>query len=65
VTALNPTGDGHVLAGLQTCDGLKMAAILIAIRKSIEKIFDRRKADALQVGCPLRPDAFQVLKRCL
>jgi hypothetical protein len=61
LAALNATGDGHVLAGLESGYRLQVAAIFVADGKAIEKIFNRGKADPLKIGRALRSDAFQKL----
>lgn len=47
----------------QAGDRLKMRAVLVAERKTIEKIFDGLEAGAPQIGRAPRPDAFQILER--
>jgi hypothetical protein len=57
--ALDSPGNRHLLARLQRGNRLQLSAIFIAKRESIEEIFDGDKADALQIGSPLGPDAFK------
>jgi hypothetical protein len=59
---LNAAGDGHLLAGLEAADGLEVAAILIADREAIEKIFNGGKADPLKIRRAFWPNTFQKLQ---
>ena len=57
--------DGGGLAGAQRGDGLEVAAILVANRKAVEKVFDGVETDTFEIGGAPRADTFQVLQRRL
>jgi len=61
--ALDASGDRRGLAWLERGDRLEAAAVFVADRESIQEIFDREQADALEIRRAARADPLQELER--